>query len=294
MTSPLITRRLALAAVAAASSAPAFAAGSEPWGERLAAIEHRVRGRLGALALDTGSGRRIGLREGERFPMCSSFKWMLAACVLARVDAGRERLDRVVRYSPADLLENSPVTQANLAKGGLPVAELCAAAVAVSDNGAANLLLASVGGPRELTRWLRSTGDAVTRLDRNEPSLNSAIPGDPRDTTTPEAEVATLRRLLLGPVLTPQSRERLIGWMKQTTTGAKRLRAGLPASWTVGHKTGTSGDRAGVSNDEAIASPPGRAPILIATFLVAPAVSTDARDAALADVARVVAAWAAG
>jgi beta-lactamase class A len=292
MTSFFITRRVALAGVAGAMAAPAFGAARDPWGERLAAIERKLVGRIGVLALDTGNGRAIGRRADERFPMCSTFKWMLAAAVLARVDAGRERLERPIRYSAADLLSNAPVAKANLAKGELGVEALCAAAVEVSDNTAANLLLASLGGPAGLTRWLRSIGDDVTRLDRNEPTLNTAIPGDPRDTTTPRAEVATLRKVLLGPVLKPASRERLLGWMKASTTGLKRLRAGLPRDWTAGDKTGTSFEDRGVANDEAIAWPPGRAPVLIAAFVVAPSAKHEAREAAIADIARVVAEWA--
>jgi beta-lactamase class A len=224
--------------------------------------------------------------------MCSTFKWMLAAAVLARVDAGGERLDRVIRYGPKDLLGNAPVARANLARGGLPVGELAAAAVEVSDNTAANLLLASVGGPQGLTRWLRSIGDGVTRLDRYEPELNSAIAGDPRDTATPEQEVATLRKILLGQVLAEASRERLLGWMRAVKTGGTRLRAGLPAGWTVADKTGTSATDRGVANDVAVVWPPGRAPILIAAFLVAPSAAPDARDATLAEAARTVAGWA--
>jgi beta-lactamase class A len=287
----LITRRGALAG-AALIGAGGWSGGPAA-DDALAALEHRLGGRLGVMALDTGSGRRIGHRAGERFPMCSTFKWMLAAAVLAKVDAGRERLDRVIRYGPADLLGNAPVARANLGKGGLPVGELAAAAVEVSDNTAANLLLASVGGPKGLTGWLRSIGDAVTRLDRTEPELNSAILGDPRDTTTPEAEVATMQTVLLGPVLKPPSRERLLGWMKAVTTGKTRLRAGLPSDWTVGDKTGTSAADRGVANDLAIAWPPGRAPILIAGFVHAPSAAPDARDATLAEVGRVVAGWAA-
>jgi len=285
-----LTRRAALAGAALASAAPALAA--DPWRSRLTAIEQRLGGRLGVLALDTGNNRRIAHREDERFPMCSAFKWLLAAAVLARADAGRERLDRVIGYGPSDLFSYAPVARANVALGGLSVRELCAAAVEVSDNTAANLLLASLGGPAGLTRWLRSIGDPSTRLDRPELALNSSIPGDPRDTTTPEAMVGDMRRVLLGTVLSPASRQLVLDWLVGCRTGLQRLRAGLPRDWRVGDKTGTSGGRWLSCNDLAIAWPPGRAPILIFAFSTAGPAGTETREAALAEVGRLVAEWA--
>lgn len=285
-----LTRRAALAGAALAAAAPALAA--EPWSARLVAIEQRLGGRLGVQALDTGSGRRFGHREDERFPMCSAFKWLLAAAVLARVDAGRERLDRVIRYGASELFTSSPVARANVARGGLGVRELCAAAVEASDSTAANLLLASLGGPAGLTRWLRSIGDPATRLDRTEVALNSSIPGDPRDTTTPEAMVGDMRKLLLGAVLSPTSRQLLLDWLVECRTGLKRLRAGLPRDWRVGDKTGTWEGRWSTCNDLAIAWPPGRAPVLIFAFSSAGPAGTEAREAAIAEVGRLVAEWA--
>lgn len=253
----------------------------------LAALEARAGGRLGVVALDTGSGRRLAHRAGERFPMCSTFKVLLAGTVLQRVDRGELRLDLRLPYGKADLLAYAPVTTARLAEGGLAVGELCAAAVEVSDNTAANLLLASVGGPGAVTAFARSLGDPVTRLDRTEPALNEARPGDPRDTTTPEAMVATLRTLLLGPALKPESRARLEGWMAACTTGGTRLRAGLPKDWAVGDKTG-SGAR-GTVNDVAILRPPHRAPILVAAYFTGSRASGKDREAVLAEVGRIVA-----
>jgi beta-lactamase class A len=164
--------------------------------------------------------------------------------------------------------------------------------VEVSDNTAANLLLASIGGPAGLTRWLRAVGDPFTRLDRMELALNSSIPGDPRDTTTPEAMVGLMRKLLLGPVLAPASRQMLVDWLLACRTGRGRLRAGLPRDWRVGDKTGTADGRYLTCNDLAIAWPPGRAPILIFAFSTAGPAGTEAREAALAEVGRLVAQWA--
>lgn len=254
---------------------------------RLAALEARSGGRLGVAVLDTGSGRRLAYRGRERFPFCSTFKVLLAGAVLARVDAGRESMDRRIPYGRADLLAYAPITRTEVAKGGMTVGDLCAAALEVSDNTAANLLLGTLAGPGGVTAFARRLGDSVTRLDRTEPALNSALPGDPRDTTTPEAMVDTLKALLLGPTLRTASRARLEGWMAACTTGGARLRAGLPTDWAVGDKTGT-GER-GTANDVAILRPPHRAPILVVAYLTGATVPPDARDAVLAAVGRLVA-----
>jgi beta-lactamase class A len=220
-------------------------------------------GRLGVAAFDVATGRRAGHDEESRYAMCSSFKLPLAAAILAEVEAGRMTLDQEIAFTRADLLFNSPVVEAHLAEGRLPVERLCAAAVEVSDNAAANLLLARIGGPTGLTRFFRSAGDRITRLDRNETALNTNLPGDPRDTSSPAAMVGLLHNLLLGNRLSQASRSRLSGWMEGATTGLTRLRAGLPAGWRAGDKTGTGN---GANNDLAIAWPPGRGPILIVSY----------------------------
>jgi beta-lactamase class A len=280
-------RRDVIAGAAASACAwPAFAAG-----DGLAAIEARVGSRLGVAALDLGSGARLAHRADERFPMCSTFKAMAAAAVLAKVDAGHERLDRFVRYGPADLLPYAPVSRAHVRQGGLTLGELCAAAVEVSDNTAANLILASLGGPAGWTRYVRSLGDNVSRLDRTEPKLNTSLPGDPRDTTTPAASLADLQKTVLGDALSPASRQRLQDWMVACTTGETRLRAGLPRHWRVGDKTGTWGaeNAFASSNDIAVVWTETQ-PILITCYVTGPdAVPAKLRDAAIADVARLVA-----
>ena len=164
---------------------------------RLAAIEKASGGRLGVSILDTGSGAAYGYRARERFPMCSTFKLLAAALVLHRVDAGQEQLERRIPIAAADILPHSPTTQQHIGPQGLPMAALCEATITLSDNAAANLMLASFGGPAGLTAYLRSLGDTVTRLDRNEPELNEATPGDKRDTTTPDAMVTNIQKIAL-------------------------------------------------------------------------------------------------
>lgn len=255
--------------------------------KRIAALETRLGGRLGVAALDSGRSRRLEHRASERFPMCSTFKFLAAAAVLHRVDEKQEQLTRFIPYTKADLLEYAPITKEHVTEGGMTLADLCAAAVDYSDNTAANLLLQTIGGPEGLTRYARSLGDQQTRLDRLEPDLNGAVPGDERDTTTPAAMVANLRALLLGDALSQQSRQWLDGWLAENKTGGEMIRAGLPNDWKVGDKTGRGGN--GSTNDIAIIRPPGKPPILLAIYFVGSTASPKARQAAIADVARIVA-----
>ena len=253
----------------------------------LAALERRHGGRLGVSILDTGSGRRATHRAGERFLMCSTFKLLAVAAVLARVDRGAERLDRRIVFGRNVLLSHAPVTRVRVGPPGMSVAELCDAAITVSDNTAANLLLASVGGPAAVTAFVRGLGDAVTRLDRIEPDLNAGGPGDLRDTTTPDAMLRTLQELLLGPALADGSRGRLLAWLRACSTGNGRLRAGVRAGWVVGDKTGSGSH--GETNDVAILFPPRREPLLVTAYYAGSSADAASRSAVLADVGRIAA-----
>ena len=257
----------------------------------IAAIEKALGGRIGVAALDTHSGARLVWRGYERFAMCSTFKWLLAAAVLAKSDNGQLHLDRRIAYTTADLLHHSPVTQAHLHEGSMTIKALCAAAVEESDNGAANMLLRFVGGPPAVTAYVRGIGDAFTRLDRVEPALNENLPGDPRDTTTPDAQIATMNRVLLGRALAPPSRAMLISWMKNCRTGLDRLRAGLPKNWTVADKTGTGtgSGTTSAANDVAVGWPSGRAPLLVASYISGSTAPLEKQNAAHAAIGRIVA-----
>jgi len=282
----------------AAAAAPlwgcaATAQGQEaagPWNDTLAGIERAAQGRLGVAMLDTGSGLQLGWRQDERFAMASTFKLVLAGWMLALVDQGKERLDARVHYGREAVIAHSPVSGPRAGDGGgLTVGELCAATVSLSDNAAANVLLARHGGPAGFTAFMRSLGDGTTRLDRTEPALNEAQVGDPRDTTTPLAMLRTMQKLVLGDALTPASRAWLQRWLVETSTGDQRLRAGVPG-WKVGDKTGTAGD-SGTANDIGVLWPPGgAAPVLVTCYLTRSTASPAQRDAAIAQVARAVAA----
>lgn len=253
---------------------------------RWAEIQRGTGGRLGTCLLDSGSGWRIGQRENERFPMCSTFKFILAAAVLQRVDKGELRLMQQIKIRASDMLEHAPVTERHVG-GSLSVAELCQATMIHSDNPAANLLFPLIGNPPGLTRFLRGIGDTKTRSDRLEPEMNGFAPGEPRDTTTPAAMAATLRTLLLGDALQPASRKQLTAWMIDNRTGDDCLRAGLPRDWKIGDKTGSNGTD--TRNDIAIIWPPGRAaPLLLTAYLNGATVDAAGRDAALKAVAEAV------
>jgi beta-lactamase class A len=261
--------------------------------DELAAIERSTGGRLGVAIMDTAGGDTITHRAGERFPMCSTFKFLAVAAVLQRVDSGAEKLDRRVSYSSADLLEYAPVTREHVKQGYMTVEALCDAAIRFSDNTAANLLLRSLGGPQGVTQYARTLGDAVTSLNRMEPELNTGIPGDSRDTTTPAAMASDMHKILLGNVISAPMRARLTTWLVQCRTGENLLRAGVPKSWRAGDKTGLGGrhNKYGDSdtrNDIAILWPPHRPPLIVAAYLTGSQLPAAQRDAALTAVGRVV------
>ncbi len=218
--------------------------------------------------------------------MCSMFKLPLAAAVLARADAGQLKLTERIRYSGKDLPGYAPVMRAHLRQGSLTVEELCAAAVEESDNGAANLLLARLGGPGAVTAFARAQGDSVTRFDRTELSLN--FPSGEMDTTTPQAFAGLVQTLALGDALRPESRNLLRGWMIACQTGRKRLRAGLPQNWLAGDKTGTAGPE---TNDTAVIWPPSRPPVIVSALYECAKATDDEREDVLREVGSVVAAW---
>ena len=252
---------------------------------RLQALEAEARGRLGVHILDTADGATYGYRADERFQTLSSFKFLASALVLHRVDRGLESLDRRIPITPADIITWSPVTEKHVGSTGMSLAALCEATITTSDNAAANLIMASYGGPAALTAYLRSLGDNVTRIDRWEPELNVKHPDQPMDTTTPRAMAGTLQRLVLGDALSPASRQLLTTWLVGNTTGGKRLRAGLPADWRVGEKTGTFQTDA---NDSGVVWPPARAPLVVSAYLADSPVDSAGKEATLAEVGRLV------
>ena len=279
-----LDRRSLLASLCWMAASPALAAEAPP---EFGAYERESGGRVGLHAENLATGAKLSWRADERFVMCSTFKASLAACVLARVDRGEEQLAAMIPYGKADLLEYAPVAKQNLAAGTMSVADMCKAIVELSDNTCANLLLARIGGPAALTAFWRSIGDTTSRLDHNEPELNRSPPGNPQDTTTPAAMTGNLRRLVVGDALSLASRALLTDWMVNCKTGANRLRGGLPASWTIGDKTGNNGKDA--AGDIAVAWPKPDTPILITAYVQGGAPNAAQIEAVFARIGRMVA-----
>lgn len=250
-------------------------------------LETKYGARLGLVAINTATGQTLVHRQDERFPMLSTFKAYAAAALLHEHPLSSGYFAKVIKFGKADILPNSPVSSTRVATG-MTVAELCEATITKSDNTAGNQILKLLGGPGAVTKFARSIGDPMTRLDRWEPDLNTAIPGDERDTTTPAAYANAYRALVLGDALAAPERDQFKKWLLATVTGGKRLRAGLPANWTTADKTGT-GDY-GTANDVAITWTDHGTPIVIAALSGKPAPDAKPDEALIADAAKVVAA----
>lgn len=254
---------------------------------QLAELEKKTGGRLGVSVLDTETNISLGYREAERFAICSTYKALAVGFVLARVDQGVEKLDRRVTFGKDALVTYSPETEKHAGADGMTIAQICGAAITLSDNTAGNLLFDSFGGPAALTAWLRTTGDTETRLDRKETELNSATKGDPRDTTTPDSMLDTIGLLTLGNTLSGTSRDQLSNWLIANTTGNNRLRAGMPKEWRIGDKTGTGEN--GSYGDVAVIWPPDRGPILVTTYVAEATAPAKDIEAVFAEVGKIVA-----
>lgn len=251
--------------------------------ETLAELEQRHQARIGLAAIEVGTGRTVLWRAGERFAFCSTFKVLLAACVLHRSLKETHLLEERLFWRAADEQEWSPVTAGRDGRG-MTVAELCAAAVSVSDNTATNALLTRLGGPQAVTAYVRSLGDEVFRLDRIEPELNEAALGDERDTTTPLAFARTLQGLLAGTALPAAQRRQLADWLSVCATGEGRIRAALPPGWKLARKTGSGG---GLAHDAGLAESPDGRQVILVVFTQSPDTADMARkEALIAEAAR--------
>jgi beta-lactamase class A len=275
---------------AGTASATAVRAPGEAWAKKeLRRLEASFKGRIGAYAIDTATGKTIAYRSGERFPLLSTFKASAAAAALHKARTSAPGLmDKVVHWTAADLKEHSPVTEKHL-KDGMTVAELCEAAITQSDNTAGNMVLKQIGGPAGLTRYFRTLKDPVSRLDRWETELNDWSPKEKRDTTTPAAMGRDLRAMTAGGALDAKDRQRLNTWLIATQTGGARIRAGLPKTWTIGDKTGTT-SQYGAGNDIAIVWPgKSSAPVIMAVYTNRKAADAAVDEKVLADTATILA-----
>lgn len=253
--------------------------------QQLAALEKDSGGRLGVMLINTADNSQIAYRADERFAMCSTSKFMAASAILKQSETQTELLTRRISLKKSDLVNYNPITEKHL-DTGMTIGELAAAALQYSDNTAMNKLIEQLGGPQKVTAYARTLGDSTFRLDRTEPTLNTAIPGDDRDTTSPRAMALSLQHATLGTALAEPQRAQLVEWMKGNTTGAMSIRAGLPATWIVGDKTG-SGDY-GTTNDIAVIWPDNKAPLILITYFTQPEKDAKSRRDVLASAAKIV------
>lgn len=253
--------------------------------QQLVALEKESGGRLGVMLINTADNSQVAYRADERFAMCSTSKFMAASAILKQSETQKDLLSQPVSIKKSDLVNYNPVTEKHL-NDGMTIGELAAAALQYSDNTAMNKLIEHLGGPQKVTEYARTLGDNTFRLDRTEPTLNTAIPGDDRDTSTPRAMATSLEKATLGTALAPPQREQLVEWMKGNTTGAMSIRAGLPATWIVGDKTG-SGDY-GTTNDIAVIWPENKAPLILVTYFTQPEKDAKSRGDVLASAAKIV------
>ncbi|MES2026825.1 MAG: class A beta-lactamase [Pseudomonadota bacterium] len=287
-------RSLVLAAIAtpfAGMSMPTFAGNQKithsAIQQELAKLEASAHGRLGVSAINTANGARVQYRADERFPFCSTFKAIAAAAILKKSESNHQLLQQRVSYTKEEVEKSgyAPITGKHIAEG-MTIAELCAATLQYSDNAAANFLMKELGGPSAVTAYARTIGDDTFRLDRWEPELNTAIPGDLRDTSTPAAMEKSLQKLTLGDALAHPQREQFVAWLQGNTTGGKRILAGVPKGWIVGDKTGTGSY--GTTNDVGVIWQAKGAPIVAAIYFTQNEKDARPRDDVIASATRIL------
>jgi beta-lactamase class A len=249
-------------------------------------VADRIQARLGVMVLDHDTGPKFERNADLLFPISSTFKAFAAAALLARVDAGKEQMNRRIRFSADSLVTYSPITELHVGDAGMTLEEICEAACTMSDNTAGNLLLQAMGGPSEFTGFMRSIGDNVTRLDRIETLLNEGAPGDPRDTTSPRAAASSLDKLLLGNVLTEVSRNTLTRWMLGNKVAGPLLRSAIPADWAIADRSGAGGH--GSRSIIAAILPPRRKPVVVAIYMTETQASMNDRNAAIAELGKAI------
>lgn len=277
-------KRIGALLIAAGLSFNVFGADTHPVVQAAQEAEQSLQARVGVAVLDTADAQLWQYRADERFPMASTSKALICAALLAR---GQGAMKTAWLVKEEAIQSYAPTTE-NMVGQYVSAAQLCAITMRNSDNTAANGVLEMLGGPGAISSFLHTQGDTVTRLDRNEPDLNEATPGDPRDTTTPQAMVQTLQKLVLGEGLESTSRDRLIDWLRHNEVGGPLLRAGVPESWLVADRTGAGGY--GTRGVVAVMWPPERAPLVAAVYITETKASMEERNAAIARIGKAIAA----
>ena len=213
----------------------------------------------------------------------STFKTLACAKLLADVEKELQSFDTSAVITKNAIITWSPVTE-KLIGENISLKQACSATMIMSDNTAANIVLTGINGPEALTKFMRSIGDKVTRLDRIEPDLNEALDGDKRDTTTPNAIVKSLHSLLFGDVLSEPSKIQLKQWMIDNKVTGSLLRSVLPENWSIADRSGAGGY--GSRGITAVVWSKMRSPIIISIYLTQTDASFALRDKAIADIGK--------
>lgn len=252
----------------------------------LSKLEASSGGRLGISAVDMNTNIRIQYRANERFPMGCTSKVIGVAAILKKSMSDPKMMQEKIFYKKEDLTEWAPITGKHVVDG-MTISELSAAAISYSDNTAMNLLVKKLGGIEALNNFARSLHDKDFNQTHGWPAEAKSTPFIKDDSTTPSAMEKSLQKIAFGNVLAPFQKDKLLMWLKNNTTGDKRIRAGVPKGWIVGDKTG-SGFHYGTSNDIAIIWPPHCAPIIVTMYYSSNKKEAPKRDDILASATRIL------
>jgi len=249
--------------------------------QKIVEIEENLNGRVGVSIYDSAEKTQWHYNGNSRFPLMSTFKVLACAKLLADVEKGVQSLDSSTIITKGSLIVWSPITQKLIGKQ-ITLKQGCSATMITSDNTAANIVLSGIEGPKGLTKFMRSIGDDVTRLDRIEPELNEAIAGDKRDTSTPNAMVNSLNTLLFGDVLSQRSKNQLMQWMIDNEITGSLFRSVLPVTWSIADRSGAGGN--GSRGIVAVVWSKNISPIIISVYLTQTDAPFAIRNKAIASI----------
>ena len=250
---------------------------------KLYKLEIAAKANIGVYAVDTDSGKIINYNPSKRFAYCSTHKVFTVAEILHRYSP--EQLQEVIHYKEDDILSYAPVTKEHV-DTGMTLFDICEAAVRLSDNTAANLIIAKLGGIKNFKLALRELGDDITNPVRLEPEMNEFIPGDDSDTSTPKQMALNLQKYILGDVLNEEQKQILINWMTDNTITDNLIKASVPDNCKVIDKSGSG--TYGTRNDIAIIYPESGKPIIMAIMTNRKMKYAIPDDKLIADIASVL------
>ncbi|MCL1135671.1 class A beta-lactamase [Shewanella hafniensis] len=240
---------------------------------------------IGVSVIENSSNNVYSINGDERFSTNSTIKALACAIVLSEVDKNAVSLDDAMMINEQDVVSHSPVMKEFIGKK-VTLADACKATMTYSDNTAANFAIKKSGGPEGITSFLRSMGDDITRADRYEPDLNTNLEGDLRDTSTANAMAANFNKLLLGNILSTQSKEQLKDWMMGNKVADNMLRLVLPTGWEIADSTGANsyGARGIIS----MVWSESQQPLIISIYIKKENTAIEEREKVISEIGRVI------